>query len=217
MIQKTIYFTLLLLLGSYLLPAQVIMLNLSLQKPEEPVMYAGIENTIMLQGSYQGKNLRFESRRGTLDMKAGTSLRASITYQHADTDTIRFYADSVLVIEKIYRVDTLCSPTIGLRNITKNLVTIDEILKAAKLDALFPGCMYRWRGRVSKWSYRVYRKGKAMGEEKHSQLNAFDKDIRDYFETLQPGDEIHFHVSAITNSADAFKPTSKKYTIKAKE
>lgn len=214
---KTTSFTFVLLLCHYLMPAQVKMINLSLSKPEEPVMYAGVENTIMLQGTYEGKNLRFESRKGKIDMKAGTSIRATITYQHADTDTVRFYADSTLVIEKIYRIDTLCTPSITLRTISKTQVSTTEILKAAKLEAVFPGCMYRWRGRVSKWSYQVYRKGKPLGEEKHSQLNAFDKEMRANFETLQPGDEIQFNVREITNAADKFKPTSKRYTIKAKE
>jgi hypothetical protein len=193
------------------------MVNLNLSKPEEPVMYLGVENTIMIQGAYQGKNLQLESRRGKLVMQAGTSIRGTITYQHLDTDTIRFYADSVLVSEKIYRVDTLCAPSIALRTISKNQITTDELLKAAKLEAVFPSCIYRWRGRVSKWSYQVYRKGKALGEEVHSQLNAFDKETRAYFETLKPGDEIQFNVSEITNAANTFKPTSKRYTIKAKE
>lgn len=217
MIQKNICLTFFLLLCHHLTTAQVKMVNLSLTKPEEPVMYAGVENTIMLQGAYQGKNLRFESRRGKLEMKAGTSIKATITYQHSDTDTVRFFADSVLLVEKMYTVNQLCTPSIALRTIRKNQVTTDEILKAAKLEALFPACIYRWRGRVSKWSYQVYRKGKALGEEKHSQLNAFDKEMRSYFETLQPGDEIQFNVSEITNAADTFKPTSKRYTIKAKE
>lgn len=208
--------SILLLVPVCTLMGQAQLLNLNLSKPGEPVMYVGVVNSIMFQGAYEGKNLRFESAKGKIEVKTGTSMRADLTYLRPDTDTLRFYVDSVLVIEKVYRVDTLCAADIRLRNTEKSEVTTDEILKAAKIEATYPNCLYRWRGRVQNWSYQILRKGKAIDEEKTSKLNAFDEPIRKVFEALQPGDELIFKVTEISNGGNVFRPTSKKYTIKAK-
>ncbi len=119
------------------------LLNTSLSKPHEAVMYTGVFNHIVVKGDVPGKHLLLERSGGPLEMRAGTAIRTKLFYKEPGTDTLRLYAGDSLIIEKIYTIRTLGPAAASLKNNRDSLVSTEAILEANELEVYFVNSLYK--------------------------------------------------------------------------
>jgi hypothetical protein len=188
-------FTLLLLLLYHVAFAQKkpTLINTSLTKPEMAIMYAGVENVIMVYGEIIGKYIRMERSGGSLEVRPGMAMRALLKYTEVGFDTLRVYDNDQLIIEKAYEIKKLSSYAIGLKGTRDSVLTKEEFLKSKSLELYMPGGYYKPKQKISSYTVFIYSATKKLLKKINVLGNDFVNSMEDDNKIILPGCVIEFN------------------------
>jgi hypothetical protein len=197
-------FTLLLLLLYHVAFAQKkpTLINTSLTKPEMAIMYAGVENVIMVYGEIIGKYIRMERSGGSLEVRPGMAMRALLKYTEVGFDTLRVFDNDKLVIEKVYEIKTLGSYAIGIKGTRDSVLTKEEFLKAKSLELFMPGGYYKPKQKIYSYTIFIYSPNKKLLKKINVLGNEFINSMKDDNEIILPGCIIEFNNFNITSQSE---------------
>jgi hypothetical protein len=197
-------FTLLLLLLYHVAFAQKkpTLINTSLTKPEMAIMYAGVENVIMVYGEIIGKYIRMERSGGSLEVRPGMAMRALLKYTEVGFDTLRVFDNDKLIIEKVYEIKTLGSYAIGIKGTRDSVLTKEEFLKAKSLELFMPGGYYKPKQKIYSYTIFIYSPNKKLLKKINVLGNEFINSMKDDNEIILPGCIIEFNNFNITSQSE---------------
>jgi hypothetical protein len=178
------------------------LINTSLTKPEMAIMYAGVENVIMVYGEIIGKYIRMERSGGSLEVRPGMAMRALLKYTEVGFDTLRVFDNDKLVIEKVYEIKTLGSYAIGIKGTRDSVLTKEEFLKAKSLELFMPGGYYKPKQKIYSYTIFIYSPNKKLLKKINVLGNEFINSMKDDNEIILPGCIIEFNNFNITSQSE---------------
>ena len=207
----------LLLLASTCASAQkdsIVLLNVSLIHPEKPLMYTRVNNVLLLKGQLPGDNIRIERSAGPITLRPGTSLSAVLQYDSKGTDTIRVFADELLVLEKTYTVETSGPLSVRLSKQNKDTLTAEELCNAGGLEWTMPGTDYRPASKITGARITVQLPHGKRGSVFRLEGNRFSPEIINHFKTLNSGSTILFDECTTNKQEDLIQSGSLKVILR---
>lgn len=167
------------------------LINSSLIKPEAPVMYTGLTNTLVLKGETRS-NIRLERSGGPLEVRSGTAIRTRLIYKEEGMDTLRVYSNDSLILEKVYRILTPGKSMASIKNIRDSVTTATAMLEGNELEIYFKDCLYKPIPASGGFTVEIYNTDKKKIKSLRMVKSRFSEELIAELKKIQAGYTLNF-------------------------
>lgn len=182
------FITILIILTSHLLSAQINLRNLSLTIPDSALLYYGLENKIEILGTPYQASIKYTSTNSDIQVD---SSRIIIVPKKFGIDTIKVYNGKLKIFQKTFLIVKLETPVIQIANSIDSFLDKDRIIKIPYVSLKVPNCLYKFRTIVYSYNLTILNKSQERIEF-NMMNNEITMDALNVIQTLKHGDQLYF-------------------------
>jgi hypothetical protein len=170
--------------------SQIVVYNSSLLDTTQTLLYSDVPNRLVVKKHKATKNISVTSSNSKVNAEGDTLF--IVEPRKPGFDTLRFYSNDALILEKAFRVDSLPQMKVCVGNFLGKYMSISQILSYPQLKLVFPITIYRHDISVFSFEMVATRKQEKLESVFGNQQQFSNKQL-EIVKTLKAGDKLLFH------------------------